>query len=568
MINEICQYAERENLVGDPNFFEKEIPWDIKLSLDGSVCIPINYTKEIINIDDKNPKKKKKEKIARLLSVPFISSGAIGGNKQYYFLIGTIDAFFTKSNNDLTVINNRLNSFKQMIKDAINECPTYKKHLESVLRLIDNKSECDKLAEYFIKNKIKTHQFVTFTVDDDRLIEQEELKCFWRKYRNNLPNDNVIKNSLCMISGKYTDVVKTFEPVSGVVQGGAASSLISYDKPSYESYGLSKGENGSISIDSELKLRAGLQDLIKKSTRVENVQFLHWTKEKSDDYVVDLLTYHDPDTVKKLIKSPFTNNNIPNVQSDVYYVVCIQGNKRRIIIKDFSINNLETVKHNIEEWFSDLNITGNDNYGILQLLAAIKINKKEKIEDRNIISLYKSALSNYQISYNIFAMAVQRTCMGVIKTEIKPELLSLIKLYLKRNGTNMTNVLDELNMHPAYLCGRLYAMMNKLYELAMGKDRKSFITSMCSRAASNPGYTFPILIKKIEDVDYYSLANNKYTGSGTKKFNEIKNIMANLNPFPKTFSLYEQSIFFVAYYQQIKFYEDYRKNNLVNTPEK
>ena len=108
--------------------------------------------------------------------------------------------------------------------------------------------------------------------------------------------------------------------------------------------------------------------------------------------------------------------------------------------------------------------------------------------------------------------------------------------------------LDKENTNQAYLCGRLFAVLQKIQENAAGgaKLNRTIKDSYFASAASKPALVFPKLL---------SLSQNhlkKLSEGKAVYFNRlVEEIIGNLSgEFPDTLLLTEQGKFMIGYYQQ------------------
>lgn len=112
--------------------------------------------------------------------------------------------------------------------------------------------------------------------------------------------------------------------------------------------------------------------------------------------------------------------------------------------------------------------------------------------------------------------------------------------------------LNEESTNQAYLCGRLFAVLEALQQDALGKLNRTIKDTYFSSASMTPELIFPKLIrlsqnhlKKAKHPVFY----NKQIGEITDKLQE---------EFPKRLSLQEQGRFEIGYYQQWQSY--YKKS--------
>ena len=108
--------------------------------------------------------------------------------------------------------------------------------------------------------------------------------------------------------------------------------------------------------------------------------------------------------------------------------------------------------------------------------------------------------------------------------------------------------LNPNSTNQAYLLGRLFAVLEKAQEDALGsnlnatiKDR--YFTSACASPAS----TFPIILR----LSQHHISKSEYGRNTEWRIREIMDLLEIDNdPFPKLLSLDEQVIFILGYYHQ------------------
>ena len=115
--------------------------------------------------------------------------------------------------------------------------------------------------------------------------------------------------------------------------------------------------------------------------------------------------------------------------------------------------------------------------------------------------------------------------------------------------------LDTNNTNLAYLCGRLFAMLEKIQSKASNdKINKTIKDSYFASACSTPAKVFPRLLmlsqnhlSKIENGFYW----NSIVG-------EIISMLG--QEFPQTLTLTEQGMFIIGYYQQYYYKKEKNEN--------
>ena len=113
--------------------------------------------------------------------------------------------------------------------------------------------------------------------------------------------------------------------------------------------------------------------------------------------------------------------------------------------------------------------------------------------------------------------------------------------------------LDKSNQNPAYLCGRLFAILEKLQQDASDYLlNRTIKDAYFASAASKPATIFPKLLKLAQN----HLKKSNYPGF----FNQsVEEVIDKINgAFPETLPLVEQGKFMIGYYHQ---YQSFFKKN-------
>ncbi len=148
----------------------------------------------------------------------------------------------------------------------------------------------------------------------------------------------------------------------------------------------------------------------------------------------------------------------------------------------------------------------------------------------------------------------QLQCLGCIKADqtVNSRRAGLLKAYLNRKNRNnqlkkerdITMALDVENKNQAYLCGRLFAILEKIQEASgISTIRERYYGA----ASRTPAVVFPRLL----DLSIHHLA--KLTEGQQVYFEKLKGIVMEdiaAQGFAAHFSLDDQSRFAIGYYHQ------------------
>ena len=126
----------------------------------------------------------------------------------------------------------------------------------------------------------------------------------------------------------------------------------------------------------------------------------------------------------------------------------------------------------------------------------------------------------------------------------------LIRKY-RRQGNNpyqeaLQMSLNESYTHPAYVLGRLFAVLEKAQREAIGQNinatiKDRYFTSACASPAS----VFPTLLR----LSHHWTTKAEYGGVSDRKIQDLLD-MLEAKPFPAHLTLDEQGVFVLGYYQK------------------
>ncbi len=198
----------------------------------------------------------------------------------------------------------------------------------------------------------------------------------------------------------------------------------------------------------------------------------------------------------------------------------------------------------------------------------------EEISAPLISSLFQSIIFGTRYPEYLLSTVVRRlktdvTSDAAVNNRIRTGIIKAClnrKSRLKNNKEEFKLSLDLNNKNQAYLCGRLFAVLEKIQQEAYGNNlNRTIKDSYFSSAASKPSLALPKLLV---------LAQNhlKKLSEGKAVFFNltIQEIIDGLNgEFPDTLLLDDQGRFMIGYYQQYQsFFEKKNNNETISEEEK
>lgn len=124
----------------------------------------------------------------------------------------------------------------------------------------------------------------------------------------------------------------------------------------------------------------------------------------------------------------------------------------------------------------------------------------------------------------------------------------------------MKEELDLENSAPAYLVGRLFAQIEGVQRLALGKNLNAGIRErFFSAASTSPSAAFGRLMKLTQN--HLSKIRQEKPGLAVVLDSEITDLCSRINTFPSILTLEQQGQFALGYYHQKHYNFNRNKNN-------
>jgi CRISPR-associated protein Csd1 len=397
------------------------------------------------------------------------------------------------------------------------------------------------------------------------LLDAEDIKAFWRHRRASARPTEGRPMRVCLASGNLAETLNTTEKIKGVPGGLAVgTNLISFDKDSFTSYGLEQAQNAAVSADAELKFRSALNELIARGLRIQDTAHLHWTRQKIEHDPFDIVESADPEDVHNLLVSIQNGTKTADMDDTAYYLLSLSGNGARVVIRDWLESNLGIVRQNIGTWFSDLTIikpegdVSKSEFKLGALLYGLVREKLDELPPQIPTHLLHAALKGGALPQTALAAALRRQQLD--DNKLNPARMALIKAVLVRQDRfnqrkekhNMTEQLNSESRDPAYLCGCLFAVFDRLQYLAIGQVNAGVAERYYASACVTPALVMGRLFRNAQF--HLAKAGGGAAENVRKDFECIAGALG--EQFPKTLDLEGQGRFALGYYHQKA---DYRR---------
>ena len=422
---------------------------------------------------------------------------------------------------------------------------------------------------------------ITLAASDPQVIQYKIDRAF---------NEN--KEAICLITGQKAKPVNT--TYSTFILGGKSNAkLVSFQVSSgYDSYGKKMGLNAPVSEEAEFKYTTALLSMLSKGSKnkfiISNRTFLFWASKNDEagkqveDSIFNMFGFTDDDDdpnrrieqVRKVFSSVYSGSLKTSVD-DKFYILGLAPNSARIAVTYWSELPLKEFASLILRHFEDMEIADTRKekkpyMGLNSMMKAITPPEPDgkvriygidsKLQPNLPEAVVKSIFQGLPYPFSLFSSCIRRIRAesGKEKDPIDTPRAAIIKSYLNRLNNNQKTIkvmLDKDNTNHGYLCGRLFAVLDKIQEET--NNQHSIRERYMNSASSTPAVVFPTIL---------NLSNHHFDNlksEGRKIFFErLKQEIldkVDADGFKAQLDLQDQGRFFIGYYHQRQ--DFFLKNN-------
>jgi len=366
----------------------------------------------------------------------------------------------------------------------------------------------------------------------------------------------------CMFCG-------TVGPLAGVhpvtikpIPGGQTSGnyVVSANAGAFVSYGLKGNETSPTCLGCAVTYGNTLNALLansQSSYRTKNMVFVFWTVASTTFNPARFLSDPEPSEVRELLQSPFSAEKAASeIDSTSFFAAGLSASGSRVVVRDWIDTTVENAKRRMIEYFHLQELV--DPYGgpsvPLRLgriaNATVRDPKKEAAAPIVELSLIRLAFTGSPLPMELLYLAVKR---NRAEQDVNRERAVLIKMVLasqpgRKEDDAKTSELDARSTEPAYLCGRLLAILDVIQTRALNSPNATIIDKFYGTASSAPASVFGTLIHGAQA----HMGKLRKTAPGTHHALErqLEDVLDPLMPFPNTLTLQEQGLFALGFYHQ------------------
>ena len=442
----------------------------------------------------------------------------------------------------------------------------------------------DPLWPEIAKNLNKKYSTFSFLIEGDTKIIAEKNELIELD-----DNDSECEgmHQICLVSGEQGIPVET--TTATMIPGSQATAkLVAFQVSSgYDSYGKSKGSNAPICEESEFAYTTALNHLLSSNSKnkflIGTRTFLFWASKNNDagqraeDCLFNLFGFSDQEDdpnknieqVRKVFNSIYTGE-LKTTSEDTFYILGLAPNAARIAVTYWAEIPLKEFAGTICKHFEDMEVVDmrldkKPYMSMRNILSAVTLGGKSSDATPNLPdAVVKSIFQGLPYPQTLYASCIRRIRAESgekDKNAVHITRAAIIKAYLNRLNDNQLPIqvmLDKDNTNQGYLCGRLFAVLDKIQEEA--NNQHSIRERYMNSASSTPAAVFSTIL----NLSNHHVENLK-TESRKVYFEKLKQeIVSKIDAdgFRSQLDLQDQGRFFIGYYHQRQdFFSKSEENN-------
>ena len=484
----------------------------------------------------------------------------------------------------------------------------HKAFKEQHLRLLGNSEDIGaKALVQFLKNwePLKLYEVPVFPTIADVFIDSnitfriEESGCHEYIYERKLIKNTYLEHikqsatgeasrGFCLVSGEVEPIARLHDAIKNVKNAqSSGAAIVSFNKDSFESYGKKQGENSPVGEESVFAYTTALNYLLRSDTnnrqrlQLGDATVVFWAQAKSQasvDAGEDLFAaFMDPEAkdeqeAEKLKRAldtvrqgrPLTDLDKELTDDIQIYILGLAPNAARLSIRFWQADSLQVFAKRLAQHYEDLRIeplpwrTPPAIWRLLQTTAPIRKgkSKSEDIPPHLAGEITRAVLTGNAYPYSLLSNLLMRFRADGEVTGLRVALIKAVITRFNRLTKTakfkgeMPVSLETTNTQPGYLLGRLFAVLERIQQDALGGDVNATIRDRYYGAASaTPAHIFPVLLRSTQN--HLGKVRKNKPGLAVNREKVMGEVINSLGAtFPKSLRIEAQGEFALGYYQQ------------------
>ncbi|MDD6485107.1 MAG: type I-C CRISPR-associated protein Cas8c/Csd1 [Clostridiales bacterium] len=386
----------------------------------------------------------------------------------------------------------------------------------------------------------------------------------------NSPNTAAEPDGICAVTGEWDQIARIHDKVQGIAGGQASGcSLVCFKGTAVESYGKTQSYNSSISQSVMKRYTQALNILLKDRTHkmyLEDLTVVFWAMSEDDSAETDMFSMlmegdkADSEQTDKAIFNAMRELGqgrqadlaALNIDENVeFYIAGLAPNNSRIAQKFVYRDKFGKIFENLARHQADMLLEDTKaQIPLWRICSELKSPKsnKEKTPPPLLSAMFTAILNGTRYPDALLETAVRRVKTDKFVNYVRAGIIKACinrKVRINNETEEIKMALDKENINQAYLCGRLFAVLERVQKnAAKTKLDRTIKDSYFASACAKPATVFP----KLMVLAQYHLGNDDFAVADNKLMGEITDKLC--CEFPQTLPLNEQGRFILGYYHQ------------------
>lgn len=437
---------------------------------------------------------------------------------------------------------------------------------------------------------------LVFMFDGDYIHQNREIINVWELYKT---GGKTIFGQ-CLITGAMAPIARLHPPLKGVKNANpTGAALVSFNARAYESYNRidAQGLNSPVSENAAIAYSKALNYLLSRANPnkkfyLGDTTVVYWAESEKKGYASAFASLIEPEYIEeqpdeqgerkeaeKRLKE--AAGKVRHVQAlDVakliegldketrFYVLGLAPNAARIAVRFFLSDPFGKIVERIMQHYDDLKIVkeydDQPTYIAVWQILNETVSKKSKVKDASPLmagAIMRAILTGMPYPAALYYAIINRIRADMDDAQARIHKVNyvraaVIKAFLIRKYRNQSNnpiqevlamPLNEQSTIPAYLLGRLFAVLEKAQKDANPNLNATIKDRYFTSACASPASVFPVLLR----LSQHHISKAEYGYVNDRRLQNILNLLdVEKNPIPARLTLDEQGVFILGYYHQ------------------
>ena len=420
--------------------------------------------------------------------------------------------------------------------------------------------------------------------------EDPAVRSYWARRQARTKDEEAVEGT-CLVTGARTVLARLHEPkikgVSGAQSSGAL--LVSFNEDAYTSYGRDQSYNAPVSEEAAFKYAVALNWLLgQQNHRIQlgDATVVFWAERPTamEGFVSDLLggsvpSDSGPDTEDarrreqvrlflSQVRSGLGAAEASVLESEDesrtrFWILALSPNASRLSVRFWLETSAGELASRLARHLIDVELVGRrDSDAPLSIRRLVQatgradvVSGRVKSYDADSISpLLAASVARAVLFGTAYPHSLLTAMLGRLRADgaVTHERIAAIKACLVRNARlqghprEVSVSLDPQRSDPAYVTGRLFALLEKVQEDSADGDLSATIKDrFFSSASATPGVVFPRLLR----LSQHHLAKLD-TGKRIWHEKQLQEAIGKLDSFAAHLGIEDQGLFAIGYYHQ------------------